>query len=313
MQASEARNETRLPRVVLQKSAELKAKYGGPVNPAPNEPENPDQPVAPVAPAGTAAESPAAPDADPRKSDPAYWEQRFNVTSGVLRAARDDHKVQVQALNQRIAELMEENNELRAAKVASTPVDLGRFYTPEQIEEMGEDVARTQIEAIEKVIRAELTQVLETQVKPLREAQQHKAQEAKADAQAAFLDKLAELVPDYVEVDTPETGFHDWLKTFTDDGIERQEILNRHVAAGSAEKVAKVFQDFKQTVKRPVPPITPNGTGATPTTTVTPNANAGLTEPTPAEMKDYFKRAALGKVQEKERVEFEARMKLMTG
>ena len=43
-----------------------------------------------------------------------------------------------------------------------------------------------------------------------------------------------------------------------------------------------------------------------------PPASQGLAAPTGDEVKDFYKRSALGKVKDSERVEFEARLKLRT-
>ena len=317
MQASEAKLETRLPRAVLRKSAELKEKFGGPVNgtepkPAPAVTETPpaDPPNAVVT--ANPAEPPApTPEGDPRENDLNYWKQRFNVTAGVLRVERDDRKVQMAALNQRVTELTEEINTLRAAKAADAPIDLGQFYTPEQIEEMGEEVAAAQIKAVLKTVRAELKSAFDAEVKPLREARETRAADEAQDRRTRFLDKLAELVPDYPEIDVPGP-FHEWLASPNDDGIVRQEILDRHVGAFNAEGVARMFQAYKALSKRPVPQVSPNGSGAAPSGAL-PRSDASLTPPSPAEIKEYYKLAAMNKVTKEQKARFEARLKLITG
>src|ERR1044071_9827121 len=264
MQASEALNETRLPRAIVRQSADLKAKYGGPVNAEPETTPAVDAPpVQPVEPPATTAETqPVQPEADPRENDPQYWKHRFKVTEGVLRAERNDRKAQAAVMNQRITELMDENRQLRTTAPAA-PTDLGKFFTPEQIEEMGEDVARAHVNAIERHVKEEVGKVIEAELKPLRHAQATTAEDEANDRKAAFLDKLAELVPDYAEIDVPGP-FHEWLASLNDAGVKRQEILDRHCGVFNAQGVAKVFKDFKKTQERPTPPIAPNGSGATP-------------------------------------------------
>lgn len=292
MQASAP--EMKLPRALVRRNAELMEKYGGPVNQKPEgEPE-----------AITTVEPPAPPAADPRESDPAYWKQRFTVTSGILRTERDDRKVEKATLNQRITEL---EAELQAARTSAPDHegDLGEFFTPEQIEEMGEPAARATYNAIKKQVKDQVGAAL----KPITtRAEAAKADEA-TDRKNAFLDKLIELVPTYEEIDSSD----EWKGWLAEDdegtGIRRQAILDKHVVAFNATRVAKMFKEYLQTQERPTPPITPNGTAATPSTTL-PKATT-VTAPTSVEIKDFYKRAALGKVKPKEQAEFEARMALL--
>lgn len=309
MQASEALNETRLPRAIVRQSADLKAKYGGAVN-RPPEPEpspaadpTPSQDVA----AAPTVEPPPATEADPRENDPQYWKHRFKVTEGVLRAERNDRKAQAAVMNQRITELMDEVRQLQAT-TPTPPTDLGKFFTPEQVEEMGEDVARAHMSAIERHVKDEVGKVIEAELKPLRHAQARTAEDEANDRKAVFLDKLGELVPDYAEIDVPGP-FHDWLATENDDGVKRQEILDRHVGALNAQAVAKIFASFKRTQERPTPPIAPNGSGATPTA-VLPKQHA-TSPPSRDEIKAFYKAKTFGKVTPEQIARFEERMKLL--
>jgi hypothetical protein len=296
MQASAI--ETKLPRALVRRNAELLERFGGPVNQKPEtEPEATTNVV-------TTVEPPAQPAADPRENDPAYWKQRFTVTSGILRSERDDRKVEKATLNQRITEL---EAELQAARTGAPDLegDLGEFFTPEQIEEMGETAARATYNAIKKQVKDQVSAAL----KPMTtQAEAAKADEA-ADRKNAFLDKLIELVPSYEEIDSSD----EWKEWLAEDdegtGIKRQAILDKHVVAFNATRVAKMFKEYLQTQDRPTPPVAPHGTAATPSTTL-PKATT-LIAPSRDEIKDFYKRAALGKVKPKEAAEFEARMALL--
>lgn len=296
MQASAL--ETKLPRALQRKSAELMERFGGPAS---QKPESDPALAAPAA--NTTAETPAPPSADPRENDPAYWRQRFTVTSGILRSEREDRKAQTATLNLRISELEQELQSVRTSAPANDD-DLGEFFTPEQVEEMGEEAARATYRAIKKQVQTQVAAAL----KPLTA----RAEAAKADEQtdraAAFKDKLSELVPDYVEIDASEE-WGEWLAEENDDGIKRQKVLDQHCAALNATRVAKMFQDFKKTQERPVPPVQPHGKATTPPGT--PPKDPGLTAPTPVEIKEFYKRSALRKVSPQEVATFEKRMALL--
>lgn len=308
MQASTAKNETRLPRAVLKMSQVLNDQI------AAREPKT--DPADLVPPANEPSIQPAntvdpktQPAADPRENDPEYWKQRFKVTAGVLTAERESRKAQVVEFNQRLTELQEQIAQLQA-KAPTQPTDLGKYFTPEQVEELGEEECRARVAMIERAVADQLAAVVEKEVKPLRDARANQQANEQQDRKAAFLDKLGELVPEYAETDTSDE-FHAWLAQVNDDGVLRQAILDTHVRAYNAPMVAKVFQSYLKTKAVPQPPVTPHGSGATGASPTAPSTS--LTMPTPAEIRDYFKRAALNKVTDKERVEFDARMKLRTG
>lgn len=311
MQAS-ALNETRLPRAIREQSDRLKQTYGGPVSGKPE--SDPPLTDAPGAPAISADPSPPATpptvDVDQRENDPAYWKHRFDVTQGVLRKARDDHREQVQALTLQINDL---NEQLRVAQTSAAPaaaIDLGMYYTPEQIEEIGEEQARANVELITKTVRTQVSAALKSEVQPLKDAQATAKAAAAAAQQAAFLEALTELVPNVNEIDeSPE--WLAWLAERNDDGILRQKVLDEHLANLDAQRVAAMVKSFTKTQQRPTPPVTPSGTGAAPTQM--PKHGDALTPPTGPEMKDHYKQRSLGKLSKEEMARFDQRVKLLTG
>lgn len=308
MQANAA-NETKLPRALIRKNAELKLKYGGPVSET--EPETLEAVEAlPAETVVTTAEPTptpeAAPPADQREADPEYWKHRFSVTNGILRKEREDRKAQVAELTQRMNELMVELQATRDS-APSGPVDLGEYFTPEQIEEIGEPAALAMATTIKQQIRNEVTKAIKTQVEPLRTAKETEVADRQRDRTQAFTDRLAELVPHYAEIDESDE-WKAWLMEENADGIERQEVLNKHIAVLNADRVAGMFKTYLASKARPAPPITPNGTGATPTAVIA--KQTPMSRPTPAEIKDFYKRAKLNKVTAQERARFDERMAL---
>lgn len=323
MQASPALNETRLPRQILRRSAAIEARLSeqrGEPKPVTTEPTPPASPsVGDVPPAeppqSTTPPAPPAPPEDPRESDPAYWKQRFKVTEGVLRAERAHHQEEVGRMDQRLTELKEQVRTLQAAAPVPTP-ELGQFFTPEQVEELGKEQAEAIIKTVLTTAKSEVQAAIEAAVKPLQDRQVEDANRDKTRRQTAFTDGLLALVPDYQEVDATD-GWQMWLSQ-KDEGtrLQRQEILNRHVAAADADAVAMMFRAYATTLRKappPVPPVTPHGTGAGPSGDPPPAPNMGLTAPSDAEVKAFYKRAGIGKVSDEERVKFEARLKLRHG
>lgn len=307
MQASQAPNEPRLPRQVLKRSAEIQAHLDA--QRTARESETQPTEATPLSVTPTPPVEPAPPAADPREQDPAYWKHRFEVTSGLLRREREGRATDADGFLQQITELQGQIQTLRASSQSSAPVDLSAFLTPEQIEQLGEDESQTIVSTALKAAQTTVRQALEAEIKPLKARQANDEQRRVRDARDRFVDALIELVPDYEAIDATD-GFKLWL-TQEDpaSGLERQELLDKHVQRFDAAKVAKLFKDYKTSLARPVPPATPAGTGAVPQGDV--RLSAVLTAPTSREIKDFFTRAALGKVTDAERAQFEARRKLL--
>lgn len=315
-QASQALNETRLPRAVLRRSAAITARLEA--QKAESEASAADPNAPPATPSAEAAPpvapTPPAPAQDPRENDPAYWKQRFNVTAGVLRAERDERAAEAAGFNHRIAELEDQIRILQAtAPSAPAAVDATTILTKEQIETLGEEEANAVVAAALKVARDAAQKAVEAEVKPLRDARANDAAQAQRDRRNAFLDKLYELAPDLDDKD------ENWLAWLAQDdettGLQRQAILTQHVTRGDAVKVAKMHAQWKASTAAPAPPappVAPNGSGATPAG-LDPQQAKVLKAPTQVEVREFYKRAALGKVTDAERKEFEARLKLRAG
>jgi len=305
MTASQASNETRLPRPVLRMSEQLREKF-----------ESKSAPADPAAPAATAApENVEPPLGDPRESDVGYWRQRFKVTEGVLRAERERSQTAIGALRQQISEMQEQIRSLQASKPSEEKIDLAAYFTPDQIEQFGEEHCQAMAEAADRASKRQVQAALEAEIKPLKDRQKAEAEDAATDRQRKFYDALAAEVPDYMEIDQTD-GWREWLaQEDPATGMVRQEILNAHAGAQNAAKVASMFKRYlkESKPKAPEPPIAPHGTATNAGGSSNDAPAQAQGAPNRAEIKDYYRRAALGKVSDAERVQFEARLKSMHG
>ncbi len=316
MQASQAiESNTPLPRAVVRRTQAIEARIAA-REPKPESTDPIATPAEPIAQAVTTVEppappaEPAAPAVDPRESDPAYWKQRFTVTSGLLAAERRERQGETSTLNQRMTELQEQLRTLQANK-PEPAVDVSQYFTSEQIEQFGEEQCMAMAKAAQTAAQAATKAAIEAEVKPIREAQQRDAEQTAASAKRSFVDELATLVPDYVVIDASDE-WKAWLAQEDEaSGLDRGEILDKHVRLRNAQRTARMFEDFRKTrLPRSEPPVVGRGDAAGPTGEAPAVPQAGLKPPTDLEVKDYFKRASLGKVKDSERVEFEARLKL---
>lgn len=327
-QASQPSNETRLPRAVVRRVAAVTApRTSNPADPEPTAASAPsDAPNAPAAavPDANAPKEPGTP-TDPRHNDPTYWKHRFEAVAGRLRAREDEHKAAIGAIRQENDQLRTEILRLQQAAPASTPqatVDLSEFFTPEQIKNLGEEdataMAQAAVNAAMKVARETVT----AEIKPLLTRQQEYSEAEAARKVREFEEAIEEAVPNYKVLDKDE-GWLAWLDEEDEaTGLVRQDILTQHCARLDAPKVVKMFQAYLKTVAAaapqvPEPPVAPSGSGANGgDTPPQPPRGAGTGYPSQAEIKDFFKRSAtkkpgdVGFVTDKERAEFEARLKL---
>lgn len=318
MTASQALNNVRLPRAVLRKSAEIETHLAAQREAHARLSEQPPAaPQAPQAPAETPPGAPAAPVADPRENDPAYWKHRYQTTEGVLRAERDGQRQRLAATDQRITELQEQVRTLQAAVPEPAP-DITKAFSPEDIEKYGADQCAAMLRVADAQARERVAKAVETQIKPIQDeakaAREAQAAQATRETQAewaGFLARLEEAHPGFGEFDKLP-AWHVWLaETDPATDTERQLLLNEHVRRRNVAAIVRMAKVFEQLTRAPTPPVTPHGGAGNGGAEVPPpSAAAQLGAPTDAQVNDFFKRAALGKVKPEERTQFEARMKL---
>lgn len=317
MTTEASQNETRLPRAVReqmvrvnerqQRQLEARSQPGSETPPATGG-EDPQRPAVTETDPPSGATAPAPP-ADPRENDPGYWRQRFNVTQGMLRSFQERQAAENADRDRELTELREKVRTLEAKqRTEPSQLDVSLFFTDEQVEHFGKDQCEAMARAAMKAAGQQAQAVIEAEVKPIRERSEARDRQVAETKESAFWEKLAELAPNYQETNVkPE--WLEWLAEVDEaTGLVRQDILDRHRGALNATGVAKLFKAFDAAVERPKPPVTPprsaaGGAGG--------EASAAPTKgyPTAAEIRDHYKRAAIGKVSDKERVEFEARLK----
>lgn len=340
MPASEATNETRLPRAVRIRAEKLNAQYGRGQSP---NPADPAATAAPEAPTEGAAEPPAAtveptvapsppatPAADPSKDalqrELAELRHGFSTIKGRLATIAEERRAEKAAWQQEREQLLERIRDLQA-KQPPAAVDLGKHFTPEQIEALGETQCHAIAAAAQRIAQERINEAVEAAVQPLREKQAAVEQATQSDAEQRYFAQLGQLIPNYAEIDG-QSEWHAWLAVEEGDtGISRQDLLTRHHTNRDAAKVAKFFSRFiaetapPPPAPTPKPPVAPRGSGAQPAGDRTPS-DAGdgrkLLPPTPKEISEFYVRASTkrpgmpGFVTDKERAEFEARLRLLS-
>lgn len=327
-----SQNGVQLPRAVLRRSAaieqriaDMKAAAGTPppnpeTPPAVTDPQATKTPETPPASATPTPPAPPAPPVDPHENDAGYWKHRFLTTEGVLRTTKATHEQRMSEADQRINELQEQLRTLQANAPAA-PLDVTKAFTPEEIEKYGIDQCRAVLRGAQAAADEQLKTLIAAEIQPLKDAAKKREDEAKQrqkdDAAAEFEQFKARIRDAYPAFDVTDVspGWIEWLKGIDDaTGLERNEILQAHAGKRNVTAIVKMFRVYEQATKPAAPPVAPHGgagdaTGGGPAPAA-PNQVAALTPPTDAEVRDFYKRAAQGRVKPEERVEFEAREKL---
>jgi len=302
--------ETRVPRQVAERAARAAERY----KPAEPDAAIPAAVADPALPPAASVATPAEPPADPRHADPAYWKARFDVTSGLLTKERMDRRGERDGLNLQVASLQEKLRQTRAAKAAPATIDLAKFFTPQQIETYGEEQCLVMAQTATTAAIASAQELITAEVRPLKEQNERREAEAKADAQARFEDALTAAWPNW-RVEDPDQKWRDWLQEEDENGAVRQQILDIHIRDGNVPKIMrirKLYEKMMQPALR-APPVAPSGNGAGLPLDADPPRREdveALTYPSKADIKDFYTRSTLGKVKDDERTKFEARLKL---
>jgi hypothetical protein len=319
MQALPVSNGTQLPRAVIRGSArvaQLEAERKARAEEAAPAPAATD--VTPSAgtesqPAAQPAPEPPSTPPNPRDADPVYWQQRFHTVQGLLDSVKRDRAAERAKWNLERDQLQARILELEQVSAAQPEaIDISAFFTPEQIEKYGEEQCQVMATAAVHAAKTSVQATVEAQLKPLREQAKRTQEQRTEELMDAFLERLTALVPDYASFDERD----DWKAWLADDdemsGEQRQSILHRHIQRFDEMKTAAMFEAFRKTLQAPPsPPVTASktGEGSTPTPPAPPTGGSGA--PTQAEIKDFYKRAKLGKLKDGERVAFEARLRLL--
>lgn len=315
MNESALNAETRLPRQVRARAARAAEL----LNPTPTPADQPPQPT--EAPAPSAVVEPQAPTptpapvaaGDPRETDFRYWKQRFQVTEGMWKrdkakwdAERQQLLASEEALQARVREL-----ELKGS--TTDDVDLAEFFSAEEIEQLGEDQARIHARAIRAQAKRIATELVEKEVAPLRKRSQDDAQREADQARLEFFAALDSLAPNWREVNKDQRWI-DWLSQ--DDptsGLWRQDLVDQYQARGDAARLAGLIKQWEReagAVSTPgTPPVLPAssaGHGSTPAPAGPPVTQG---PPSNAEIRDFYKRKAIGRIKPDEVAAFEARLK----
>lgn len=237
------------------------ARTAEPQTEPPEEPEDPAEPPKLEEP----VEEPKAPTPPARNEDEAsLWKQRYDTLQGkynaeVGRVAQQNRELQtqIQQLTAQVAEL------LKPKQPASGQTPPKPLVRPEDAENFGDDmidlIRRVSHDAVLKR-ESELGQVikeLRDENARLKESLVGVEQRQGQTEQERFWTKFMQLVPDWESVNQ-DPAFLTWLEKLDPlSGQPRQILLNAAQDALDAQRVAAIFNTFREGTGRVAPPPTP--------------------------------------------------------
>ena len=283
----------------LEQADAIQAQIAASAEPPPMEAIQPAAPIAPVAP----APAPAAPAS---VTDDATWQQRFRTINGLAAAAdrRAQEAEQAKAeLAQRLNALTARLGELENARAESPKQEMN----PRDVEQFGSDMMEmlqrhitTALGAFEDRQKAAFGSLAQRLV-ALEQTVTGVSTRTAETAERTFWSMLTDAVPDWEAVNGSE-DFHLWLAEVDRmTGAPRQALLQAAQKAQSVERVAAIFNAFKEA--RPKPPAQALASQVSPGTggsAAPPQANPATQVVSQKFIRDFYNDVARGRYKGRE-------------
>jgi hypothetical protein len=243
-----------------------------------------------------------------------YWHSRCQMVEGFRREDNRKNQLRFKALEADIAKLTEKNTELVRSHPAAQPaIDLKKHFTEEEIESIGEErataILRASLQAADAVIQARV----DAAIKPLLDKQTQVVEDTEQDRHRKFVEALTDGFPTW-QVTDKDPRWLTWLAGVDEtSGLQRQKLIDIHKSEYNAGGIVKMLQAFVVSLAPATVPTTPpetppslNGTGGDNPPNPAPGSDGKLL--TQAEIKDGYKRKAIGKMSKEEAELFDARV-----
>lgn len=221
----------------------------------------PDDPPAP--PEEPPAEPPAQdppPPPPPATSDETDWKQKYLSLQGVHRSDINRLNGEIDLLKAKVAELTTRPAE---PPKPPEPAPAKKLVTEQDVEAFGPDLVDMIRRAAREIadeemgpIKAKL-EATEAELAATKGTVETVATTQSRSTKDKFMGELAQLVPDWSTVNA-DTGFLQWLNEVDAfAGVPRQELLDDAAAKFDAQRVARIFNAYKDTTAPPAPPPAP--------------------------------------------------------
>ena len=225
-------------------------------------PAPPQDPSPPPPPAPTPPTPPAPPPVD--------WEQKFKTLQGKYNAELPALRNEVQQLRRAQAPAPTPPAPTPAPKPTMDPKDIESFGA-EMIEMVGRYAQQ---------VAQQLNDKFEARIVAIEERINGVGQKAEVAREQAFFAVLAELVPDWEQVNIDDRWLAWLAEVDSFSGIVRQELLNNAQHNADARRAAAIFNAFKAQFAAPAP-VSPPPAQLQPSTSGGSNQAPALEPPKP--------------------------------
>lgn len=182
------------------------------------------------------------------------WEHKYLVLQGMFRKANEQNKQLVEQV--RILEASIESEKIRVPETVSSKTspdevseaDVKKYYSPEDIEEMGMDWCKRNIQ---RMLRINMEHTPVPQKDPDIESIKAELAEKKTND---FYAELARLVPDWAQVNATQAWVDFLNQILPEVGVTYMAVLDDAKARYDAKRVALLFDRYKQSRKQMVAP-----------------------------------------------------------
>lgn len=177
-----------------------------------------------------------------REDDARYWRSRYDTVQGMISAQSAQFTEQLRASNERIQTLTSELERIKQVQPTQQVND-------NDAETFGEDLVsaidRRAAEKARQMVSSEL-QPIQAYVRQLEERLGVMGAQVTATQNETFETRLARAVPDFEKINV-DPGFLNWLGEVDPVyGVPRQAALDAAAQSNSAERVATIFNAYKQ-------------------------------------------------------------------
>lgn len=226
------------------------------------------------------------------------WKKRYSTYKASSDATIYSLRQEVVQAMTTVDKLRTQVNELTKSIADKQPDPFKSAFTSEDMDIFGEDAVNSMQRATENAI-APLKRELEETRKKLQEKELADVQNQTVQAKTIFLNKLADAVPDYAEIDT-DKKFAEWITGIDENsGFSRLHLFKTAEKNGDVGRVASFMNEFKATRATKVNPL---DSKVTPTSSSTAKATSVVPEQiTQAYINKFYADYAAGKYRGREK------------
>ncbi len=236
------------------------------------------------------------------------WKKRYSTYKASSDATIYQLRQELAQSTLIVSELRDQVDELRKVQLEANPDQFRSAFSEEDVNIFGEEALQSMQKATESIV-APIKQELEDTRKKLKAREQADIQSQSVSAKQIFITKLANLVPDYEEIDV-DPAFAKWVQLPDPaSGFQRLHLFKTAEANGDVGRVAGFMTQFKEETQGKPDPLETHITPTTSAKASAPTRNES-TQMTQAYIDKFYNDAAKGLYKGREKLAQEIEAKI---